>query len=86
MKDVTTLILDKIDGVSEQLKKLEEKVEKHTETINSFKLETLHKQAICREDCHAKINKLRFTMAKLLGVAAAGGLAGEGLDYLLKLI
>ena len=81
---VERLILDKIDTLHQKVEGVEVKVDLHNEHLHNFKLETLRNHAACKEDCHAKINKLNLTIVKVIGIAGAGGVAGQGLDFLLK--
>ena len=86
MDDISKLIIDKIDTLHAKVESIEDKVDKHADALNNFKLETLRNHSACREDCNAKFYKLRLNMVKVLGVAAAGGVAGQGVEYILKLI
>lgn len=82
---VRDLILKKIETVEYKLNKIETKIDKNAENIFNLKLDMVQRHAICKEDCQSKINKLRLSVAKVIGVAAAGGIAGGGLEYVLKL-
>ncbi len=81
--DTLDLILDKINAVDKKIDKVEKHVEKHYKMIHELHVETVEDMAACKTDCTSKITAIRFTLLKLLAVAAAGGIAGSGLTEII---